>query len=119
MDRVWPPQKCSGSAGVQEIEEKARCRHGFGSLVRLRCRGVDSRVGGGLAHDSLACIKELEVRGAMVPEGGVELAAGMQTGPNRGKNSLEAVAARLDARRGPLQHGGGEYGKAAQSARYP
>lgn len=55
----------------------------------------------------------------MVPEGGVELAAGMQTGPNRGKNSLEAVAARLDARRGPLQHGGGEYGKAAQSARYP
>jgi hypothetical protein len=49
----------------------------------------------------------------MVKEGSVKLAAALQTGPGRGKSSLEAAAARLYARRGPLQHGAGRYDKMA------
>ncbi len=47
----------------------------------------------------------------MVPEGAVESSAALQTRPGQGKHSVKVAAARLDARRGPLQHGGRGDGK--------
>ena len=72
--------------------------------------------GGGPGHGDPAGMGELEFGGSMVPEGAMESSAALQTRPSQGKHSLEFAAARLDARRGPLQHGGrGEARRAAHS----
>ena len=64
------------------------------------------RVGGGKgkATDSAAGIEEVDMRGAMVPEGGVKAAARAVRVSGGGKNSLET--ARFNTCRGPLEHRG-------------